>query len=128
MGEADATKNEIDTGEDVELKLSPSVPEKVLRMWYIEDKKYNYEVRKVCEHRSAKAIVEWDSDVSMIKNSVGEKIKVYKTFGEAAEIAILRKIAEKKKKWEAYVNASYLLNNEIGELYDTLNKLQGKSE
>jgi hypothetical protein len=123
------SQNKIDIDGDKEpLKLSPQVPEKVLRMWYVEDKKNNFQVKKVCEISGVKAIIEWDSKLSTIKNSVGERIKVYTTFGEAAENAILKKIADKTKKWESYVKASYILNNEIGELYESLNKLQEKDE
>ncbi len=123
------SQNKTDKDEDLEqVKLSPQVPEKVLRMWYVEDKKNNFQVKKVSEIRGAKAILEWDSKLSTIKNSVGDRIKVYTTFGEAAENAILKKIADKTKKWESYVKASYILNNEIGELYDSLNKLKEKEE
>jgi hypothetical protein len=109
-------------------KLSPSVPEKVLKMWYVEDKKNNFEVKKVCENKSAKAIIEWDGKTGIIKNSVGVSLQIYKTFGEAAEISTYKKIEDKKKKWEAYVKASMIINNQISELYDQLDKIQGRSE
>lgn len=110
------------------VRLSPQVPEKVLRMWYVEDKKNNYEVKKLSENKTAKAIKEWNSQSNTVVNSLGITIRLYKTFTEAAEIAILLKITEKKKKWESYVNASIVLNNEIGELYETLDKLQGAGD
>lgn len=114
--------------ETEDICLSPQVPEKVLRMWYVENKKNNFEVKKLSENKTAKAIKEWNSHNNTVINSLGATIRLYKTFTEAAEIAILLKITEKKKTWEKYVNASIVLNDEIGELYETLNKLQGINE
>ena len=123
------TDTEHQVKEDTEnVRLSPQVPDKVLRMWYVEDKKNNYEVKKLSENKTARAIKEWNSQSNTVVNSLGNTIRLYKTFTEAAEIAILLKISEKKKKWESYVNASIAINNEIGELYDTLNKLQGTGD
>jgi len=109
-------------------KLSPCVPEKVLQMWYVENKKGNFEVKRVLDNHSAKAIVEWDGKMNILKNSVGSEIRVYKTFGEAAEMSMLRQIEDKKKKWDAYVKASMLLGDQIGILYEQLNKIQSRDK
>lgn len=107
-------------------KLSPAVPQKVLHMWYVEDKKHEFEVKKVSENRSAKALISWNTEHCIITNSVGGTLKVYKTYGEAAEASTLFKIEDKKKRWDLLVKESMILNNQISDLYDQLYKIQGR--
>lgn len=107
-------------------KLSPCVPDKVLKMWYIEDKKLNFEVKKVSEIKSAKAITKWDGKAGIITNSVGVSFQVYKTFDEAAEVSIYKKIEDKKKIWDAHAKACIMLNDQLSVLYDQLEKIHDK--
>lgn len=112
--------------EDIKIKLSENVPDKVLSMWYIDYKKSSFEVKKVSEIKNVIAITNYDEYNNTVKNSLGEEIKVFSSFEEANELSLVKKITEKKKKWESYIKASYLLNEQIGKLYEQLHKLAKK--
>jgi hypothetical protein len=112
--------------DEKEIKLSENVPEKVLKMWYIDYKKSSFEVKKISEIKNVIAITDYNENTSTVKNSLGEEIKVFESFEEANELSLIKKISEKKKKWDAYIKASYVLNEQIGNLYEQLNKLTKK--
>lgn len=94
------------------------------RRWFIKYIKNGstYEIFKVSEFD--KKIVSFDAYTDELILENNKRVKTYKTFKEAALIAIPNIITNKKEKWNKIVEKSYKLNEEIGDLFDKLDKLK----
>lgn len=101
---------------------------KVLKLWYVEETKSgdDYEIKKVSENIND--IVSYEPELNKITNKKGKQLDVFRTFKEAAIISLGKKIVKKKEKWNEVIETSYKLNEEIGALLDTLDKLKGVGE
>lgn len=98
---------------------------KLMKMWYITeiDNGNDYDIKKLAD--SDQEIVEYNSETNKITIKNGKQLSVFKTFKEAAIVTIGKKITKKKEKWDAMIKDSYALNEEIGSLLDSLDKLKG---
>lgn len=105
-------------------KLAPEVPDSVLKYWYVEDKKNNFEVRRLSENNSAKAFISWNHKSCTVKDSIGREIKLYKAFKDAQLIALHNKYQDKKRLWDTHVKASMLLNDQITDILDQIHELE----
>lgn len=95
------------------------------KLWYIESIKNgeDYQIKKVSEHK--KEVMGYNPDTNKIVLKEGAELNIFKTFKDAAIVAIGHKISKKKEKWDNMIEDSYKLNLEIGDLVDKLKTLRG---
>lgn len=98
---------------------------KYSKLWYVEFIKggEDYQIKKISEHKSE--VIGYNPNTNKITFKEGTEIASFKTFKEAAIVAIARKISKKKEKWDEVISESYKINEEIGDLLDKLHTLKG---
>ena len=98
---------------------------KLMKLWIITEKDdgNDYDIKKVAD--SNHEIIEYNSETGKITIKSGKQIQVFRTFKEAAIIAIGKKITKKKNTWDEMIASSYALSNEISQLMDSLESLRG---
>jgi hypothetical protein len=100
----------------------------LMKMWIITEKDNgnDFDIKKIAD--SNQEIIEYNAETSKITIKNGEQIPVFKTFKEAAIITIGKKITKKKELWDAKILESYKINEDIGKLIDSLDKLRKVTE
>ena len=79
------------------------------KLWYVEFIKggEDYQIKKISEHKSE--VIGYNPNTNKITFKEGIEIASFKTFKDAAIVAIARKISKKKEKWDEVILFSVLL-------------------
>ena len=95
--------------------------EKVYRLWYID---YTDSKVKHVQEYAIKKLVGYDSDLHCVVTEDGKWFHVYATFREASIVMLGALVFDKKEKWQKLVDDSMIMNKEISDLLDQLDKLR----
>lgn len=99
-----------------------TLPEKIQKLWIIKD----FKILRVSELENLNEFKQYDGKSKKIYNEKDDvKIQTYGLYKEAKKELIYALIYKKKQDWDEIVALSYKLNEEIGSLYDDLDKLNG---